>query len=150
MCRKRASFWARVSSTDTYASMSPDSNFNIRNLAIFMLNCKQLGPTVQFNSQGWIMADRQHIYANVLAQKPKSYWDYRKFNIQFGNRDDYQLVKKIGKGKYGEVFEAINVTNNEKCAIKVLKPIRYGYQTHFHQYHIEDIVPSHSFAYHEC
>ena len=106
-----------------------------------MLNCKQLGPTVQFNSQGWIMADRQHIYANVLAQKPKSYWDYRKFTIQYGNPDDYQLVKKIGKGKYGEVFEAINVTNNEKCAIKVLKPIRYGYQTHFHQYHIEDIVP---------
>lgn len=36
-------------------------------------------------------------------------------------QDDYQIVRKLGRGKYSEVFEAINVTNNEKCVIKILK-----------------------------
>jgi len=36
-------------------------------------------------------------------------------------QDDYQCVRKLGRGKYSEVFEAINVTTNEKCVIKILK-----------------------------
>jgi len=36
-------------------------------------------------------------------------------------QDDYQCVRKLGRGKYSEVFEAINVTSNEKCVIKILK-----------------------------
>lgn len=39
----------------------------------------------------------------------------------FRQQDDYQLVRKLGRGKYSEVFEAINVTNNEKCVVKILK-----------------------------
>ena len=35
---------------------------------------------------------------------------------------DFQLVRKLGRGKYSEVFEAINITNNEKCVVKTLKP----------------------------
>lgn len=37
------------------------------------------------------------------------------------NQDDYQLVRKLGRGKYSEVFEAINITNNEKVVVKILK-----------------------------
>jgi serine/threonine protein kinase len=40
-------------------------------------------------------------------------------------QDDYQLVRKLGRGKYSEVFEAINITNNEKCVVKILK-VRVG------------------------
>ena len=36
-------------------------------------------------------------------------------------QDDYQCVRKLGRGKYSEVFEAVNVTSNEKCVIKILK-----------------------------
>lgn len=39
----------------------------------------------------------------------------------YRQQDDYQLVRKLGRGKYSEVFEAINITNNEKCVIKILK-----------------------------
>jgi len=35
-----------------------------------------------------------------------------------------KLLKKIGRGKYSEVFEGINVVNNEKCVIKILKPVK--------------------------
>ena len=36
-------------------------------------------------------------------------------------QDDYQCVRKLGRGKYSEVFEAVNITSNEKCVIKILK-----------------------------
>lgn len=30
----------------------------------------------------------------------------------------------LGRGKYSEVFEGINITNYQKCVIKVLKPVK--------------------------
>ena len=39
-------------------------------------------------------------------------------------QDDFQLVRKLGRGKYSEVFESINITNNEKCVVKTLKPVK--------------------------
>ena len=42
-------------------------------------------------------------------------------NLFFREQDDYQLVRKLGRGKYSEVFEAINVVTNEKCVVKILK-----------------------------
>lgn len=41
--------------------------------------------------------------------------------IYFSQQDDYQIARKLGRGKYSEVFEAVNITNNEKCVIKILK-----------------------------
>ncbi|CAG5958421.1 unnamed protein product, partial [Menidia menidia] len=41
--------------------------------------------------------------------------------VLISNQEDYQLVRKLGRGKYSEVFEAINITNNEKVVVKILK-----------------------------
>ena len=30
----------------------------------------------------------------------------------------------VGRGKYSEVFEGVNVVNYQKCVIKVLKPVK--------------------------
>lgn len=35
-----------------------------------------------------------------------------------------QVVRKVGRGKYSEVFEGICVTNQQKCVIKILKPVK--------------------------
>lgn len=40
------------------------------------------------------------------------------------NQDDYEVVRKIGRGKYSEVFEGVNVVNDSKCVIKILKPVK--------------------------
>ncbi|KAH7567510.1 hypothetical protein JRO89_XS07G0084200 [Xanthoceras sorbifolium] len=40
------------------------------------------------------------------------------------DQDDYEVVRKVGRGKYSEVFEGINITNDEKCIIKILKPVK--------------------------
>lgn len=35
--------------------------------------------------------------------------------------DNYEVVKKIGRGKYSDVFEGVTKTG-KKCVIKILKP----------------------------
>lgn len=45
-------------------------------------------------------------------------------SLVLSDQDDYEVVRKVGRGKYSEVFEGINVTNNEKCIIKILKPVK--------------------------
>ncbi|KAM6125771.1 LOW QUALITY PROTEIN: casein kinase II subunit alpha-like [Pterocles gutturalis] len=65
---------------------------------------------------------RARVYADVNTQRPREYWDYESHVVEWGNQDDYQLVRKLGRGKYSEVFEAINITNNEKVVVKILKP----------------------------
>lgn len=63
-------------------------------------------------------------YANANEVAPRSYWDYDNLQVAWGVQDNYEIVRKIGRGKYSEVFEGINIVNNEKCVIKVLKPVK--------------------------
>ena len=44
--------------------------------------------------------------------------------MNWGEQDDYEVVRKIGRGKYSEVFEGVNVANNCKCVVKILKPVK--------------------------
>lgn len=39
-------------------------------------------------------------------------------------RDCLTDIFAIGRGKYSEVFEGINIANYQKCVIKVLKPVK--------------------------
>lgn len=71
------------------------------------------------------ISSQARVYADVNSQKPREYWDYESHVVAWGQQDDYHIVRKLGRGKYSEVFEAINVTNNnEKCVIKILKPVK--------------------------
>jgi casein kinase II subunit alpha len=69
-------------------------------------------------------ATMARVYADVNTTMPRSYWDYDGVNISWGAQDNYEVVRKIGRGKYSEVFEGINVVNYQKCVIKVLKPVK--------------------------
>ncbi|CAI0430424.1 unnamed protein product, partial [Linum tenue] len=42
----------------------------------------------------------------------------------YREQDDYEVVRKVGRGKYSEVFEGVHCTDNEKCIIKILKPVK--------------------------
>ncbi|ORY42347.1 Pkinase-domain-containing protein [Rhizoclosmatium globosum] len=65
------------------------------------------------------------VYASANAERPREYWDYDNLSIVWGNQDNYEIVRKIGRGKYSEVFDGINVANAQsKCVIKVLKPVK--------------------------
>ena len=68
------------------------------------------------------MGARWHTDVNV--RRPKDYWDYESLQVQWGDQDNYEVVRKVGRGKYSEVFEGVNVTNNTKVIIKILKPVK--------------------------
>ena len=40
------------------------------------------------------------------------------------SQDNYEIIKKIGRGKYSEVYEGINIENDERVVIKILKPVK--------------------------
>lgn len=66
---------------------------------------------------------KARVYAEVNDEKPREYWDYEALSVQWGEQDDYEVVKKLGRGKYSEVFEGRHV-NGGKCVIKILKPVK--------------------------
>lgn len=48
-------------------------------------------------------------------------------SVLWGTQDHYEIVRKVGRGKYSEVFEGVNVASasgSEKCIVKVLKPVK--------------------------
>lgn len=67
---------------------------------------------------------RARVYADVNAKRPAEYSDYESYVVQWGIQEPYEIVSKVGRGKYSEVFEAVNVLNNDRCIIKILKPVR--------------------------
>jgi casein kinase II subunit alpha len=44
--------------------------------------------------------------------------------LEPSEQDDYEVARKVGRGKYSEVFEGYNVLNGNKCIIKILKPVK--------------------------
>ncbi|KHJ98904.1 hypothetical protein OESDEN_01113 [Oesophagostomum dentatum] len=85
---------------------------------------------------------KARVYAEINPSKPREYWDYESHVIEWGNIDDYQLVRKLGRGKYSEVcaflpasqssnfnhtlkvFEGVKITTDEKVVVKILKPVK--------------------------
>jgi hypothetical protein len=53
------------------------------------------------------------VYADVNVKRPREYWDYESLVVNWGEQEDYEVVKKIGRGKYSEVFEGYNVVNKQ-------------------------------------
>ena len=67
---------------------------------------------------------KSRIYRDICVNRPRDYSDYESLVVSWGDQDDYEVVRKVGRGKYSEVFEGVNVVNGEKCVVKVLKPVK--------------------------
>mmetsp|Transcript_117510 Transcript_117510/g.219719 ORF Transcript_117510/g.219719 Transcript_117510/m.219719 type:complete len:333 (-) Transcript_117510:156-1154(-) len=63
------------------------------------------------------------LYHDANVTRPREYWDYETLSVNWGCQDNYEVLKKIGRGKYSEVFEGINVLTDQKCVTKILKPV---------------------------
>lgn len=71
---------------------------------------------------------KSRVYADVLQQMPESYYNYENFSPNTDLIDNYQLVKRLGCGKYSQVFEGLRKTAlnqyTDPVVIKILKPVR--------------------------
>jgi len=65
------------------------------------------------------------VYKDACTNRPTSYFDYESFEPKWREqKDEYEVVRKIGRGKYSEVFEGVHVESNSQCVIKILKPVK--------------------------
>ncbi|PKU79722.1 casein kinase II subunit alpha-like [Dendrobium catenatum] len=69
-------------------------------------------------------ASKARVYADVNVARPKEYWDYESVTVQWGDQEEYEVVRKVGRGKYSEVFEGVHCTDSQPCIIKILKPVK--------------------------
>ncbi|XP_020581862.1 casein kinase II subunit alpha-like [Phalaenopsis equestris] len=67
---------------------------------------------------------KARVYADVNVTRPKEYWDYESVAVQWGDQEEYEVVRKVGRGKYSEVFEGVHCTDSQSCIIKILKPVK--------------------------
>lgn len=63
-------------------------------------------------------------FCDVNSKRPRSYWDFESFNIEWTQPENCEIVLKIGRGRYSEVFEAVNCKDNKRCVVKFLKPVK--------------------------
>jgi casein kinase II subunit alpha len=52
------------------------------------------------------------LYKTVCVDRPEDYSFYQKLEIPWGNQNNYEVVHKLGRGKYSEVYEGVNLKNN--------------------------------------
>jgi casein kinase II subunit alpha len=57
-----------------------------------------------------------HGNASVLTPEDMSF--------VWGKQQNYEIIRKLGRGRYSEVFEGIDVSANRSVVIKALKPIK--------------------------
>ncbi|SCV71616.1 BQ2448_3204 [Microbotryum intermedium] len=64
-------------------------------------------------------------YADANTERGATWYDYDQLAISWGNQEQYEIVNRLGRGKYSEVFGGIDVRHgNRKICVKVLKPIK--------------------------
>jgi len=75
-----------------------------------------------------VKMSRARVYADVNVNQPREYWDYENLvRVTWGDQEDYEVVRKVGRGKYSEVFQGLNIrkpSGQQDCVIKILKPVK--------------------------
>ena len=52
-------------------------------------------------------AELHSVYADVNVHRPRDYWDYEALTVNWGDQEEYEVIRKIGRGKYSEVSSRI-------------------------------------------
>lgn len=61
----------------------------------------------------------------IVARRKRNPTSILTVHLYFSsNQDLYEICRKVGRGKYSEVFEGKHVETQEQCVIKVLKPVK--------------------------
>ncbi|KAJ3452147.1 casein kinase ii subunit alpha [Anaeramoeba flamelloides] len=66
----------------------------------------------------------QPLFSQVNLELGKEHWDYNSLNPTLVNIVHFELLQKLGKGRYASVFLGNDLRNNKEICLKVLKPVK--------------------------
>ena len=81
------------------------------------------GSLVVLNTNKISTKDTTHVLGNISKSKQNDPFEY--INLIFGKHDDYEIMNRLGSGKYSQVYDGINIVNDKSVVIKVIKPVKY-------------------------
>lgn len=65
------------------------------------------------------------VYTTANVRRGQAYWDYENTVIDWvPNNGTYEIETKVGRGKYSEVFQGVQLSTKSKIVIKMLKPVK--------------------------
>ncbi|KAG9395917.1 Casein kinase II subunit alpha [Carpediemonas membranifera] len=64
------------------------------------------------------------VYKDACYEHGRSYYEYDSMNMSWGDQNNYEIVAKVGRGKYSEVFKGYDCAADKFVIIKVLKPVK--------------------------
>ncbi|OMJ68333.1 hypothetical protein SteCoe_34252 [Stentor coeruleus] len=70
------------------------------------------------------MNRRPRLYADAVKSKDPNYSNYEDMKIDWNSTEPYEVIKKVGSGKYSEVFEGMDNRTDTKVIIKILRPVK--------------------------
>lgn len=71
-----------------------------------------------------VVKTKSKVYTDVCLNRGLSYYDYESFPIEFNDPSKYKIVKKIGRGKYSDVYLGFKIDDEQVVVIKALKAVR--------------------------
>lgn len=71
----------------------------------------------------FISSKLPRLHKDANSHHPEDYFKYESIPYKIGYMDDYEIIRKLGHGKYSEVYEGIDIMNNIPVTIKLLRPV---------------------------
>ena len=70
-----------------------------------------------------VVVSHARVYSEVNNNKPEEYSSYEEYQFEINDPNPYQILSKLGRGKYSEVFKVVNIPKHKIQVLKVLKPV---------------------------
>lgn len=80
------------------------------------------GRVVMRQNPTYLLNTVSKVYVDACKNLGKEWYDVENYQLPHGSPDPYEIIDRIGSGKYSDVFTAYK--GREIVAIKVLKPVR--------------------------
>lgn len=78
----------------------------------------------QFSQRSTNNSSVSKVYADVNNDANPEQWDYERFEPQWGSQERFDVVRKLGRGKYSEVFAGVDTETEKSVVVKILKPVK--------------------------